>query len=88
VSARSHVNGESKNRGGAGDFMANLVPALCVVFIGYPLGRATIRAMLVGWFLVIVAVTQFVLRHYFQKAGSTVAVRTRPAHSIGRERLK
>ena len=88
VSAQAYVNGESKNRGGTGGFMASLVPALCVFFIGYPLGRATIRAMLVGWFLVIVAVTQFILRHYFQRAGSTVTLRTRLAHPIGRERLK
>ena len=68
--------------------MASLVPALCVFFIGYPLGRATIRAMLVGWFLVIVAVTQFILRHYFQTARSAVPVRTKSVHSMDRQEFR
>jgi hypothetical protein len=84
VFARRYVNGESKDRGGAGVFISNLVPVLSVFFIGYPLGRATIRTMLIGWFLVIVAVTQFILRRYFQRAGSAVAARTATLRSTDR----
>jgi hypothetical protein len=51
--------------------MSNLVPVLSVSIIGYPLGRATIRTMLVGWFLIVVATTRFILRHYFQRTVST-----------------
>jgi hypothetical protein len=68
------ITGKSKARAGAGTFMSNLVPALTLFFIGYPLGRATIRAMLVGWFLILVAMTQFILSRWFHREGSAVDV--------------
>jgi flagellar biosynthesis protein FliR len=67
---------ESKTWAGAGAFMSNLVPALSLFIIGYPLGRATVRTMLIGWFLIIVALTKFVLSRFFQRAESTMTVRT------------
>jgi len=48
VSANRNTADETKEREGTAAFMGNLVPALCVFFIGYPLGRATIRAVLLG----------------------------------------
>ena len=54
--------------------MSNLVPALTLFFIGYPLGRVTIRATLVGWFLILVAITQFVLSRWFRREGGAVTV--------------
>jgi hypothetical protein len=68
------TTGKSKARAGAGAFVSNLVPALTLFFIGYPLGRGTIRATLVGWFLILVAMTQFILSRWFHREGSAVAV--------------
>ena len=67
------ITGKSKARD-AGALMSTMVPALTLFFIGYPLGRATIRAALVGWFLILVTMTQFVLSRWFHREGSAVAV--------------
>jgi hypothetical protein len=61
--------------------MSNLVPALTLFSIGYPLGRATIRAMLIGWFLILVAMTQFILSRWFHREGSAVSVWGVTTHS-------
>jgi hypothetical protein len=60
VSAARNMAGESKTWAVAGAFMSNLVPALSLFIIGYPLGRATIRTMLIGWILILAAMTQFI----------------------------
>lgn len=73
-----NVTGGSHARPGAGAFAGNLVPVLSLLLIGYSLGRATIRTMLIGWFLVLVAIAQFVLSRYFQRAASAATVRTLP----------
>jgi hypothetical protein len=83
-----NMTGEYHARPRAGAFLSNLVPALSLLLIGYPLGRATIRTMLIGWFLVLVAMTQFVLSRYFQKAGSAVTVRTPPKRSWDSSRYR
>jgi hypothetical protein len=54
--------------------MSNLVPAFTLFFIGYPLGRATIKVTLVGWLLILVAMTQFILSRCFRREGSAVTV--------------
>jgi hypothetical protein len=76
-----NVTGERKTGGGLPAFMGNLTPVLSLFFIGFPVGRATIRTMLIGWILIVVAITQLVLRHYFQTAGSASAMRTVPVSS-------
>ena len=81
VSVPGGTIGESNRRGGPGAFIGTLIPALCVFFIGYPLGRATIKTMLTGWFLILVAVSQFILRNHFQRAGTAVRVTTAPMRS-------
>jgi hypothetical protein len=40
--------------------MSNLVPALSLYFIGYPLGRATIRTMLISCILILAAMAKFI----------------------------
>ena len=52
------MTSETEAFGGTGAFMSNLIPVLTLVVIGYPLAPATIRAMLVGWILVVVAITR------------------------------
>ena len=74
--AARNMASESKTRAGAGAFMSNLVPALSQFIIGYPLVRATVRTMLTGWFLIIVAMTKFVLSRFFHRAESMMTVRT------------
>ena len=54
------MTGESWARQGTGAFMSNLAPVLSLFLIGYPLGRATIRTMLIGWILILAAMTQFI----------------------------
>jgi hypothetical protein len=78
VSAPGNMTDERKTRVGAGAFIGNLIPVLSLFFIGYPLGRATIRTMLIGWFLIVVAITQFILRHYFQRTASAMRMGTAP----------
>jgi uncharacterized membrane protein HdeD (DUF308 family) len=69
-----------KSGAGAGALMGNVVPVLSLLLIGYPLGGATIRTMLIGWFLVIVAITKFILSAYLKRDGSAVTVRTVTRH--------
>ena len=75
MSAAWKITGENKTWAVAGAFTSNLVPALSLFIIGYPLCRATIRTMLIGWFLLMVAATRLVLNRYFQKAGFALPVR-------------
>jgi hypothetical protein len=72
VSAPGNMRGECKTRTGAAAFMSNMIPLLSLFFIGYPLGRATIRTMVVGWTLIIVAAIHFILGRYFQTKRSPV----------------
>ena len=67
MSARDHRIDERNTRARAGAFLGNLIPALSLFFIGYPVGRAALRTVLIGWFLILVAITQFILRHCFQR---------------------
>jgi len=52
------MTNETDTRGGAVAFMTSLIPVLTLLFIGYPLAPATIKAILVGWILVVVAITR------------------------------
>ena len=83
MSAPGNMTDERNTRARAGAFIGNLVPALSLFFIGYPLGRATLRTILIGWFLIVVAITQFILRHYFQRTASAM----RTADEQGRRSL-
>ena len=70
------MTSETKTSSGRGEFMDNLVPVLTLLVIGYPLTQATIRAMLVGWILVVAAITRSILRDYFQTTGSAMTLKT------------
>ena len=65
--ADRNIASESKTWAGAGAFMSNLVPALSLFIIGYPLGRATIGTTLIGWILILAAMTQFIFGRYLLK---------------------
>jgi uncharacterized membrane protein HdeD (DUF308 family) len=67
VSLQPDMTCESETRTRTGTFMGNLVPVLGLYFIGYPLSRATIRTMLIGWILILAAMTQFILRRCLLK---------------------
>ena len=66
---------ETKTRRRA-TFMGSLIAMLTLVVIGYPLAPATIRTMLVGWILIVAAITRFILGHHFQPIGSALNLRT------------
>jgi hypothetical protein len=73
VSATKNMSGKSDARAGAGALMSNLVPVLSLFLIGYPLGRATIRTMLIGWILILAAMTQFIVGRCLLKRFSNEA---------------
>jgi hypothetical protein len=79
VFAAGNISGETK---GTGELLGNLIPVLSRLVIGYPLSPATIRAMLVGWMLVALAITKSILRNYFQTKGSGMALRPAPIRSV------
>jgi hypothetical protein len=81
------MTGETKTSSGRGEFMDHLLPVLTLLVIGYPLTLSTIRAMLVGWILVVIAITRSILRDYFQTTGSVTTVKTAPARSARRSLL-
>lgn len=73
MSATKNMTCKSDAWVGMGAFMSNLVPVLSLFLIGYPLGRATIRTMLIGWILILAAMTQFIfgrclLKRFFNEA--------------------
>ena len=49
---------ETETRGGTVASMSSLIPVLTLLVIGYPLAPATIKAILVGWILVVVTITR------------------------------
>lgn len=61
MSGAGKMTNETETRGGTGTFMSNLIPVLTLLVIGYPLVPATIRAISVGWILVVVAITRSIL---------------------------
>ena len=77
---------ETKTRRKAMAFMGNLVAILSLVVIGYPLAPATIRTMLVGWILIVAAITRFILGH--QPTGSPVTLRPVRVRSADSQRLR
>jgi uncharacterized membrane protein HdeD (DUF308 family) len=45
-------------------FLGNLMALLGLLVLGFPLTPATIRTMLLGWLLIAVAITRFVMGHH------------------------
>ena len=86
MSGAGKMTSETKAREGTGSFMSNLIPVLTLLVIGYPLAPATIRAMLVGWILVVVAITRSILGNQFQVTESAVNIRTAPRPARCRRR--
>jgi DUF2959 family protein len=75
MSAPGNITGEIKTRQRAAAVMGNLIAVLGLLVIGYPLTPATIRVLLLGWVLIVVAIAQFILKHHFQTTGSAVTIR-------------
>lgn len=75
------MTSETETRGGTGTLMSNLIPVLTLLVIGYPLPPATIKTMLVGWILAVVAITRSFLGHPFYVTGSAVTIETAPART-------
>jgi len=69
------MTGETKTCHRATAFTGNLIAILILVVIGFPLAPATIRTMILGWILVVAAITRFILRHHFQPIGCAVTLR-------------
>jgi hypothetical protein len=88
VSVPGSMTSETKSGGGVGAFMANLIPLLSLFVIGYPLARATVRTMLIGWVLIAMAMTRFIFRRSLQTMSSAAMMRTATARSTdcGRHR--
>jgi hypothetical protein len=57
MSGAGKMTNETETRGGTVASMSSLIPVLTLLVIGYPLAPATIKAILVGWILVVVAIT-------------------------------
>ena len=88
MSARGNMTDETKTRRRAMAFMGNLIAILSLVVIGYPLAPATIRTMLVGWILVVAAITRFSLGQQFYPIGSGVTLRPVRVVSTDSQRLR
>lgn len=83
MSAPGNATGEIKPRQRAVALMGHLIAALSLLAIGYPLAPATIRAMLLVWILMAVAMTERETAHYLSTKISSVATRTVPAIRSG-----
>lgn len=68
-------------------FMGNLIALLGLLVVGDALAPK-LRTMAFAWMLVVVAITQFILGHRFQRTGSAATVRTVPVRprAFGRDR--
>ena len=81
MSAPGNVTGEKRQRAVA--VMGNWIAVLGLLVLGYPLTPATIRMLLLGWVLIVAAVTRFAVRRRFQTAGSAVTIRKRVSTPYG-----
>jgi uncharacterized membrane protein len=66
MSAAGTMTNETNTSGRTWAFMSNLIPILTLLVIGYPVAPATIRTMLVGWILMVVAIARSILGDRFQ----------------------
>jgi uncharacterized membrane protein HdeD (DUF308 family) len=81
MSALEKITGEIKRHRRVIAFMGNALALLGLLATGYPLAPATIRAMLLGWIMIAVGITQFILGRHFHPTGSPVTLRTVPIRS-------
>ena len=61
--------------------LGNLTALLGLLLLGFPLTPATIRTMVLGWLLIAVAITRFVMGHHSQMAESSITLRIVPVGS-------
>ena len=59
-----NMSGEMRTRQRAAAFLCNATAALSLLALGFPLTPAAIRATLLGWVLVLVAVSRFMLGRF------------------------
>jgi len=91
MSARGKMTNETseiKTHRGAVALVGNLIAVLGLLVIGYPLAPATIRGMVLGWSLIVVAAMQYILRRHFQATRCAVTIRARVCTSTGRGRYR
>lgn len=81
------MTGEIETRRRALALMSNLTAVLGLLVLGFPLTPSTIRSMLLGWILMIVAIAQFIWGH-FQTAQSPVSVGQSPSTRLTTLALK
>ncbi len=88
MSARGNTTDETKTCRRTMALMGNLIAILSLVVIVYPLAPAPIRTMLVGWILVVAALTRFILGHHFQPIRSAVTLRSERVRPTDSGRLR
>lgn len=81
MSAAGSITRKTNTSGGIEVFLNNLIPIVSLLVIGYPLAPATIRPMLVGWMVVVLAATRSIWRCYFQTAEASAALTMTPVYS-------
>jgi hypothetical protein len=59
-----NMRGEMRTRQRAAAFLCSAIAALGLLLLGFPLTPAAIRATLLGWVLVRVAVSRFMLERF------------------------
>ena len=59
---RENMTGEIRARQETVAFLCNATAALGLLVLGFPVTPAAIRATLLGWVLVVVAITRFMFR--------------------------
>ena len=75
--APGKTTGEIETRRRAAAFIGNLTALLGVLVLGYPLAPATIRTVLLGWILIVVAIMQFIVGHFQTRQSPVIATGTR-----------
>jgi len=62
-------------------FLGNLTASLGLLLLGFPLTAATIRTMVLGWLLIAVAITRFVMGNHSQTTESSITLGIVPVGS-------
>jgi predicted permease len=70
------------------DYVGNLIAALSLLVIGYPLAPAMIRTMLISWILIVVTLARFLLGHRFQTTAPAETLTTVPQRAAAFDRIR
>ena len=69
------MTGEIETSRKAAAIIGNLTALLGLLVLGYPLAPATIKTMLLGWILIVVAIMQFISGHFLTTHSSVTVTR-------------